>query len=140
MKILFVITLDLVFIFGFFLLGHHRNKNLAGQVEQLELAIDSKQDVQIAIENFRIEQSQIIEQDRAVSKLEPLKYQTTDFLFNLVSHLPKGISLVELTKFEHTFLISGEAASKKDLDSFLDQRHLKLLKLKRLSFEASGNI
>lgn len=59
MKILFVITLDFVFIFGFFLLGHQRNNNLAGQVEQLESAIDSKQDVQIAVENFRIEQSQL---------------------------------------------------------------------------------
>lgn len=140
MKILFIITLDCVFVFGFFLLGYQKNKNLTHQLAQVESVVASKQEVQTVVENFKTEQAQILAQNRSVTELEFQKYQTTDFLFNFIQELPQGISLTELTKLDNTYFVSGEAASKRALDAFLDRRHLKLTKLKRLLFEASGNI
>lgn|SRR3989338_8140740 len=140
MKILFIITLDCVFVFGFFLLGYQKNKKLAHQLDQVESVIASKQEVQDVVENFKTEQKQIIEQNRSVAELESKKYQTTDFLFNFIQELPQGISLIQFTKLDNGFFISGEASSKKLLKTFLNTHHLRLTKLKRLLFEASGNI
>lgn len=140
MKVFFTIALNLVFILGFFLFSHQKNKNLMRQLDKIENNIKSKQNIRLAVQNFKAQQQQILLQNKNVSELEPLKTQALNFVLGLINELPLGISLMELTKQDRTFVISGKTALKQDLRTFVNLRHLKLLKSKRRLFEASGKI
>lgn len=140
MKLFFVIALNLILILGFFLFAQQKNKDLIRQLAQTESNIKSKQNLQLVVQNFKNQQQQILLHNKSVADFEPLKTQTLDFMLSIVNELPAGISLIKLTKLDGTFVVSGKADSAEALRSFVALRHLKLLKSKRLSFEASGNI
>lgn len=140
MKIFFIIALDLVFILVFFLFIHQKNKDLGRKFVQIENNIKSKQNLQLAIQNFKAQQEQVLLQNKKISDLEPLKYQTVNTVVNLINGLPAGISLFELRKLDDTIWVSGKVVSDEALKNFVNLHHLTLLKSKRLLFEVSGQL
>ncbi len=140
MKLFFVIAFNLVFILVFFLFAQQKNKDLVRELNSIENNIKSKQNLQLAIQNFKFQQQQILLRNKTVGKLEPQKYQTLNFAVNLVNGLPEGISLIELTKLDGGFVASGKADTTEALNTFVNLGHLKLLKSTRLRFEVSGNL
>ena len=139
MKIFFIIAINSIFVLGFFLFMQQKNKDLARNLSRTEFNIKSKKDLQISIQNFKSQQEQVSLLNQNIADLELPKTQTLKFVIDLVNQMPAGISLIELTKLDESFLISGKASSKEVLRTFVNLRHLKLLESKRRFFEASGS-
>ncbi|MEI6806050.1 MAG: hypothetical protein WCK49_06040 [Myxococcaceae bacterium] len=140
MKLFFLAALNLLVILCFFLFVQQKNRNLIRQFEKIESSIQSKQALQLAIQDFKAQQQQVLIENKNIENLEPLKVRTLDFVLGLVNELPVGISLVELTKSESTYHLKGIADSKEALRTFVNLHHLKLIKSKGLSFEVLGTL
>jgi Tfp pilus assembly protein PilN len=132
-------ALNFIFILGFFLYSQQKNRYLTRYFDRLQFNIKSKENLQIAVQDFKSKQEQVFLLNQNVADLEQEKIQTVSFLVDLVNQIPAGISLIELTKLDKSFLISGKTSSKEVLRSFVHAKNLKLLKSKRRFFEASGS-
>ncbi|MBL4818581.1 MAG: hypothetical protein JKY15_05035 [Deltaproteobacteria bacterium] len=135
---MFILILNALALGGFYLYLNHDSDLLSRRLRYVERAIEAKKSIQEAAQDFVVQKKALQDKVDQVDALAKDGKERLDKLIEYINQIPKSISLHGFAIEENNLKIMGRATSKRRLEEFLQGNRLKLLKLKRKTFEAVG--